>query len=55
KPGNPSALAKAIKTLAADHERSRKMGLAGRKYLEEHFSRAVIAEKLLEVLKSISR
>ncbi|MCX6039175.1 MAG: glycosyltransferase family 4 protein [Chloroflexi bacterium] len=55
KPGNPSALAKAIKTLAADPERSRKMGLAGRKYLEEHFSRAVIAEKLLEVLKSISR
>ncbi|MDP2994899.1 MAG: glycosyltransferase family 4 protein, partial [Anaerolineales bacterium] len=54
-PGNPSALAKAIKTLAANPERSRKMGLAGRKYLEEHFSRAVIAEKLLEVLKSISR
>ncbi len=54
-PGNPSALAEAIKTLAIDPERSRKMGLAGRKYLEEHSSRAVIAEQLLEVLKSMSR
>jgi glycosyltransferase involved in cell wall biosynthesis len=54
-PGNPSALAEAIKTLAGDPKLSRKMGLAGRKYLEEHSSRAVNAEQLLEVLKSMSR
>jgi len=53
-PGDPSALAEAIKTLASDPERSRKMGLAGRKYLEEHFSRDKMAAKLLEVLKSLS-
>jgi glycosyltransferase involved in cell wall biosynthesis len=52
-PGNPSALAEAIKTLAADPGRSRKMGLAGRKYLEEHFSRMVIAEKLVKLLKTM--
>jgi len=54
-PGDPYALAEAIKTLAADPGRSQKMGLAGRKYLEEHFSRTKITEKLLEVLKSLSR
>jgi glycosyltransferase involved in cell wall biosynthesis len=53
-PGDPSALAEAIKTLAADPGQSRKKGLAGRKYLEEHFSRTVIAEKLTEVLNSMS-
>ncbi len=53
-PGNPSVLAEAIKTLAANREHSRRMGLAGRKYLEEHFSRTVIAEKLLGVLESLS-
>jgi glycosyltransferase involved in cell wall biosynthesis len=53
-PGDPSALAEAVKTMAADPERSRKMGLAGRKYLEEHFSRDKMAAKLLEVLKSLS-
>jgi glycosyltransferase involved in cell wall biosynthesis len=54
-PGNPSALAEAIRKLSANKHEARKMGLRGRKYLEEHFSRAVIAEKLLEVLKSMSR
>lgn len=53
-PGNPSALAEAIKTLSADGERCHLMGLAGRKYLEEHFSRTVIAERLLGVLEGLS-
>jgi glycosyltransferase involved in cell wall biosynthesis len=53
-PGNPSALAKAIRTLASDPGQSRKMGLAGRKYLEEHYSRVIIAEKLLDILNSMS-
>ena len=54
-PGDPSALAEVVKSLAADPGRSRKMGLAGRKYLEEHFSRDKMAEKLLKALISLSR
>jgi glycosyltransferase involved in cell wall biosynthesis len=46
-PGNPSALAEAIRALAADRAKARKMGLKGRAYLEEHFSRTSIGEKLV--------
>jgi glycosyltransferase involved in cell wall biosynthesis len=52
-PGDPSALAQAIQTLAANQSQSRQMGLSGRKYLEEHFSRSVIAEKLVKVLEEM--
>jgi glycosyltransferase involved in cell wall biosynthesis len=51
-PGNPSALAQAIQALAADRGRSRQMGLAGRNYLEEHFSRMAIAEKFAQIVES---
>jgi glycosyltransferase involved in cell wall biosynthesis len=53
-PGDPSALAEAIKTLTVDPEKSRRMGLAGRTYLEEHFSRAVIAEEILNIMNSLT-
>ena len=49
-PGKPSALAEAIRELAADKKRARAMGLKGRAYLEEHFSRVVIGENLLKLL-----
>lgn len=49
-PGDPSALAEAIQRLAADKKKTRKMGLNGRAYLEKHFSRAAIGEKLLRLL-----
>lgn len=49
-PGNPSALAGAIRELSADEPKAREMGLKGRAYLEEHFSRAAIGEKLLDLL-----
>ena len=52
-PGNPSALAEAIRTLASDKDKARQMGLDGRNYLEEHFSRAVIGEKLLGLLEDL--
>ena len=52
-PGDPAALAEAVKKLAADPDRSRTMGLAGRKYLEENFNRTVIAEKILDILNSL--
>ena len=53
-PGNPSALANAIRNLAEDKEKAREMGLRGRAYLEEHFSRATIGEKLLDLLAGMT-
>jgi glycosyltransferase involved in cell wall biosynthesis len=52
-PGNPSALANAIRELASDRERARTMGSKGRAYLEKHFSRAVIGKKLLGLLEEM--
>jgi glycosyltransferase involved in cell wall biosynthesis len=52
-PGNPSALAEAIRKLASDPKQSREMGLKGRKYLEENFSREQMAEKLLALLEEM--
>jgi len=52
-PGNSSALAEAIRALAADKKKARKMGLDGRAHLEEHFSRAVIGQKLLNLLEEM--
>jgi glycosyltransferase involved in cell wall biosynthesis len=52
-PGDPSALAEAIRKLALDKEKARQMGLRGRAYLEAHFSRAVIGEKLLGLLEEM--
>jgi glycosyltransferase involved in cell wall biosynthesis len=49
-PGDAKSMADAIHSLAKDRERSRRMGLAGRKFLEEKFSRAVIAGELLELV-----
>jgi glycosyltransferase involved in cell wall biosynthesis len=53
-PGNPSALADAIRALATDKEKAREMGLKGRAYLEAHFSRAAIGEKLLNLLDEMT-
>ncbi len=52
-PGNPAALAEAICRLAADPVTSRQMGLAGRHYLEEHFSRQASADKLARLLEEM--
>ena len=54
-PGDPSALAELICTLAADGRQCPPDGLAGRRYLEEHFSRAAIAEKLTGILEEMAR
>jgi len=52
RPGDPRALADAIRMLRADRQRSRLMGLNGQRYLEQNFSRQTIADRLLEVLES---
>jgi glycosyltransferase involved in cell wall biosynthesis len=54
-PGDPAALAQAIRQLAADRVASRQMGLAGREYLEQHFSRSAVAEKLAGILDEMLR
>ena len=52
-PGNAKETAEAIRKLAADAEKSRVMGLRGRKYLEENFSRASIGENLIKLLDEL--
>jgi glycosyltransferase involved in cell wall biosynthesis len=52
-PGNAEEIADAIRKLAADAEQSRAMGLKGRVYLEENFSRAVIGDKLVGLLEGL--
>ncbi len=52
-PGDPAALAEAARKLAADPSLSLQMGLAGRAYLEAHFSREAMAEKLDSLLNAM--
>ena len=52
-PGDALALAEAIRTLAADPQKGRLMGLAGRRCVESSFDRALLAGKLAEVMESI--
>ncbi len=53
-PGDAVALADIIRTLATDSEKSRSMGLMGRKYVEKHFDRAALAEKLTGILEEMA-
>jgi glycosyltransferase involved in cell wall biosynthesis len=53
-PGDPAALANVIRILASDPERSRRMGLKGRCYVEAHFSRSMLAEKLAHILEEMT-
>jgi glycosyltransferase involved in cell wall biosynthesis len=52
-PGNPVALAEAVRTLQANPEAARAMGCRGRAYIEQHFDRSVLAGKLSEVFTSL--
>ena len=52
-PGDPQALAAAIRRLADDPAASRQMGLNARQYLEAHFDRAELAQKLAELIESM--
>lgn len=52
-PGDPQDLAKAIRLLAGDPHRSREMGLNGRRYVEAHFNRPLLAEKLAKIMEEM--
>lgn len=50
-PGNPAALAEAIRKMAHDPEGARRMGRAGRAYLEAHFNRPELATALEVIIQ----
>ena len=52
-PGNPTAMAEAVLTLSSDKIKARSMGLAGRQYIEQFFSRHELAEKLYLLLEEM--
>lgn len=51
-PGDPAALAAAIRQLAADPQQARAMGRAGRAYLQAHFSRGALARQLQTIVEA---
>jgi len=53
-PGDERALADAIRKLAVHPQQSREMGLGGRSYLEQNFSRDRMAEKLVSLLEEVA-
>ena len=53
-PGDGAAIAEAIRRLADDPEAAADMGRKGRKYVEAHFDRRLMAEEMEEVLLSLS-
>ena len=54
-PGDAQIMAQTISSMADDRGQCRKMGLAGRSYLEQNFSRTAIAGKLLELMKEMTK
>lgn len=53
-PGDSVQLADALRYLNENHERSKEMGLEGRKYIEANFSREAIAGKLLNIFMKMT-
>ncbi|MBN1148374.1 MAG: glycosyltransferase family 4 protein [Anaerolineales bacterium] len=52
-PGNPAALAETICRLADNQEAGREMGRRGRQYVEQHFDRKLLAEKLAVLIEEM--
>ncbi|MEX1248974.1 MAG: glycosyltransferase family 4 protein [Anaerolineales bacterium] len=50
-PGDPGALAQAIRTMASKPVEARRMGQAGRAYLQQHFNRAELARLMQTVIE----
>ncbi len=53
-PGDAEALADAIRSLAENPQRCKILGANGRRYVEAHFDRAVVAGQLNEVMERVS-
>jgi glycosyltransferase involved in cell wall biosynthesis len=52
-PGDAPALAEAVRSLAADPQKGRRMGLAGRRCVERSFDRALLAAKLAGLMEAL--
>jgi glycosyltransferase involved in cell wall biosynthesis len=52
-PGDPEALANAVRKLAEDPEQRQRMGLAGHDYVRRNFDRTILARKLLLVMEKM--
>ena len=52
-PGDSVALASVVQLIASDPQKARQMGYAGRIYLQQHFSRSVLAQKFLSILTNM--
>jgi glycosyltransferase involved in cell wall biosynthesis len=54
-PGDPAALAQATLKLAQDPVGARRMGLKGRKYLEQNFNREKLGDTLIKLMEGMIR
>ena len=52
-PGDAAGMAEAIRCLARDRGAARAMGAAGRAYIESHFDREMLAQKLVLLLQGM--
>ena len=52
-PGDPAALAAAVRRLAADPGLCQRMGLSGRRCVEQEFDRALLADRLAGILEEM--
>jgi len=54
-PGDPAALAEAIRDLADDPARAQAMGRRGRQHVEAHFDRTILAAQLEQLMQEMAR
>ncbi len=55
RPGDAQALAEGVRSLAADRESARAMGLRGRLYVENHINRLRLAEKFVKIVENLEK
>jgi glycosyltransferase involved in cell wall biosynthesis len=53
-PGDPAALAEAIRSLADDPTRTKAMGMRGRQHVEAHFDRNALAAQLEQLMQELA-
>jgi glycosyltransferase involved in cell wall biosynthesis len=52
-PGNPHAIADALQTFESNRQLGPSLGQNGRAYVQEHFDRATLADRLLEIMTAL--